>query len=356
MSSMMKNFLSVFAQKEEDQKVDVEVEKLSHFDKEFYGAMDTEELAIAVKQAKLDAERAKLFAKQLADFAKGDIEKTEDVEKKYDAPGRGQHERPIVAFVGASPSKIDFIRNRPFSGLVGKTMSDLYLKNLGLDESSVYMTNVVKEFCFDANRKPTDPSSEKMAEALPAFVEEMENVKPRFIVALGKTAKAVISEISEEWLPHPRAINMNTDSGEVERKMKRLAKKVSTPDHVLKGVIAKSGDDKQIVYGVVMEPFVNDTDNNWTTPDQIEEAAHLFMKSFRQIDTEHSREDISATPVENWIQHEDTIIGGQEVSAGSWVMGVKIEDPDEWAAIKDGAYTGFSIDAVTRINPTMLLK
>lgn len=353
MSSVMQNFLRVFTQREEDQ--DVEVEKLSHFDKEFYGNMDSEELALAVKQAKLDAERAKLFAKQLADFSSDDVQKEEDV-KKYEAPGRGQADRPVVAFVGSSPSKIDFIRNRPFSGLVGKTMGELYLSHLGLDMSEVYFTNVVKEFCFDEERHPTDPSAEVMAAALPDFVAEMEEVKPRFIVALGKTAKSVIGEIAEEWVPHPRAINMNTDSGEVERKMKRLSKKVSAADKVMEGVILKSTDDQQIVYGVVMEPFVNDTDENWSTPDQIEEAAHLFMKSFRQIDTEHSRDNIDATPVENWIQREDGMVGEQLVTAGSWVMGVKIEDPEEWAMIKAGDYTGFSIDAMTRIDPTLLLQ
>lgn len=320
------------------------------------GAIVAKELNIedmSQEQLALEVEEAKAHLDKLASLMKAIEPVVEDV---YVPPGRGQSDRPLVAFVGASPSKIDFIRRRPFSGLVGKTMSELYLGNLGLDESQVYLTNVVKEFCFDADRNPTDPSSEKLAEALPSFVAEMESVKPRFIVALGKTAKSVIGEIAEEWAPHPRAINMNTDSGEVERKMKRLAKKVATPDSVLEGVICKSDTDKQIVYGVVMEPFANDSDKNWTTPDQIEEAAHLFMKSFRQIDTEHSRRDIDATPVENWIQHEDTVIGGQPVKAGSWVMAVKIEDTEQWESVKAGEYTGFSIDAMTRIDPTMLLS
>lgn len=349
MNKAMANFLHVFSQKEDEH----DVMKLDHFDMEIFSAMNDEELRLEVRQAQLFADRAKLRVSEI----KALVTKSEDEEvEKFVAPGRGQSESPVVAFVGASPSKIDFVRDRPFSGLVGHTMNELYIPNLGLSVDDIYFTNIVKKFCFDEDRHPTDPSPEVLAEALPAFVAEMQAVQPRFIVALGKTARSVIGEISEEWTPHPRAINMNTDSGEVERKMKRLAKKIEKSDATMEGVILKSEDDKQIVYGVVMEPMENDTDDNWTTADQIENAAHLFMKSFRQIDTEHSRENIDATPVENWIQHEDTIIGGQEVKAGSWVMGVKIEDPEQWASVKAGEYLGFSIDATTRIDPTMLLQ
>ncbi len=354
MNSKLEQFLNMFAPEEGDITTELQIQKLHEFDREYYGGLNPEELILEIKQAKLNVDRAKLFVSELQEFVT--VDKSDEKEREYDAPGRGQTDRPMVAFVGASPSKIDFIRKRPFSGLVGKTMSDLYLHNLGLSENEVYFTNIVKDFCFDEHRHPTDPSQEVLEESLPDFVEEMESVKPRFIVAMGRTAKSVIGEISEEWVPHPRAINMNTDSGEVERKMKRLSKKVATPDRVIEGVIAKSDDDKQIVYGVVMEPMENDTDDNWTNASQIEEAAHLFMKSFREIDTEHSRENISATPVESWLAHEDTVVGGQEVKAGSWVMAVKVEDPEEWASVKDGGYTGFSIDAVTRIDPTMLLR
>lgn len=342
-------FLDFFGHGDEEH----DVMKLDEFDKQFFGSLSQDELKLEVRQAQLFADRAKLRVTEIKTM----VHKAEETDvDKFVAPGRGQDEAPIVAFVGSSPSKIDFIRRRPFSGLVGKTMTELYLDNLGLTMDDVYFTNIVKEFCFDEERHPTDPSAEVLAAALPDFVSEMQNVQPRFIVALGKTAKSIIGEIAEEWVPHPRAINMNTDSGEVERKMKRLAKKIEKSDATMEGIILKSEDDKQIVYGVVMEPMENDTDDNWTTADQIESAAHLFMKSFRQIDTEHNRENIDATPVENWIQHEDTIIGGQTVKAGSWVMGVKIEDPEQWASVKAGEYSGFSIDATTRIDPTMLLQ
>jgi hypothetical protein len=183
----------------------------------------------------------------------------------------------------------------------------------------------------------------------------METVEPRFIVALGKTAARFIGDAAEEWVPHPRAIRLMGDSGEVGRKMARLKKSVSEPTETISGTVIKSNDEKQIVYGVVMEPYTNDTDQNWTSDDQIESAAHSFMKNFRLIDTKHTRVDIDAVPVESWLQHEDTVINGQPVKAGSWVMGVKIDDKDEWAKVKSGEYQGFSIDAFAHIAPSLQL-
>jgi len=190
-----------------------------------------------------------------------------------------------------------------------------------------------------------------------SFVEEIKLVAPRYIVALGKTAKNAIGQICEEWMPHPRGINMHGDTGEVHKKMSRLTKKMgdSIIGQPIDCNISKSDDEKQIVYGVVMEPMKNDSDGNFSLPEDIESAAHLFLKEFRMIDTEHPREDIAATPVERWITTEDTELGGNPVAKGTWVMGVHIEDKDAWDKVKSGEYTGFSIDARAYIDPNVLL-
>lgn len=268
--------------------------------------------------------------------------------------GRGDR-FPEVAFVGASWSQIDSIRSRPFSGMVGKTLDELYVAPLGLSMDDVYLTTIVKGHCVDEDGVAADPTFDEVSAEWEEFVAEMEYVQPRFVVALGKTARGYLKGVYSEWVPHPRAINMLGDSGECERKMARLHKKIETPTETISGTIIKSVDEKQIVYGVVMEPLENDTDENWTTQEQIEEAAHFFMKNFRLIDTDHTRVDIDAVPVESWVQHEDTVINGEAVKAGSWVMGVKVDSPDEWAKVKDGEYAGFSIDAFARIAPHLAL-
>lgn len=268
--------------------------------------------------------------------------------------GRGA-KFPEVAFVGASLSVVDKIRNRPFSGIVGKTLDELYVAPLGLSPDEVYFTTIVKDHCVDSEGFSVDPTNAQIVEAWEEFSAEMSEVQPRFIVALGKTARGYLQEAAAEWVPHPRAVNMLGDSGEVNRKMLRLAKKVAEPDETISGTIIKSVDEKQIVYGVVMEPMENDTDENWTSPGEIETAAHFFMKNFRLVDSEHTRVDIDATPVESWVAHEDTVINGQPVKAGSWLMGIKVEDENEWGKVRDGDYSGFSIDAFARIDPNLVL-
>lgn len=286
-----------------------------------------------------------------------EVEKEEQVEEDApvpELPGRGVM-FPDVAFVGASPSHVDAIRHRPFSGIVGKTLEDEYVRKAGLDPSRVYLTNIFKDHCTNEHGKGIDPTDEQMRAALPEFIAEMNIVQPRYIVALGKKAHKYIKEISEEWVPHPRAINILGNSGEVERKMTRLSKKVAEPTETFEATIIRKSEDQRLVTSVVMEPFESDTDMNWTTADQIEEAAHYFMKNFRLIDAEHSREDITAAPVESWVAREDTVINGQPVKAGSWVMTVKVDDDDEWSKVVSGEYTGFSIDAYARINPNALI-
>jgi len=287
------------------------------------------------------------------------LESHEEVpaDKADPLPGRG-HRGAKVAFVSASPSKLDKIRNRPFSGMVGKTLEELYIEPLDLTLDDVYLTNIVKDLVTDEAGNPIEPTAEQIQEALPEFVKELEEVGPVAVVALGKSAHKALAEIAAEWVPHPRAIRIWGNSGEVERKMNRLRKSMQDGYMHLSCEIIKQdnvNEDRQIVYGVVMEPNENDTDLNWTTPEEIEKAAHYFMRNFQLIDTDHTRVDIDAVPVESWVSPDDTMLGGKLVKAGSWVMGVHITDSDQWGKIKSGEYTGFSIDALAKIDPNSLI-
>ena len=278
----------------------------------------------------------------------------EETELPVELAGRGVR-YPDVAFVGTSPSLVDSIRNRPFSGIVGKTLEEDYVNKSGLSMDNVYMTTLVKSHCTNEHGKGVDPTDEEIRESMVEFVAEMELVQPRYIVALGKKAHKYLGDLAEEWVPHPRALNILGNSGEVDRKLARLVKKLDEPTGTLECQIIRKSEDMKLVTGVVMEPLENDTDYNWTTPEQIEEAAHFFLKNFRAIDAEHSREDIDAAPVESWIAREDTVVDGTPVKAGSWLMTVKVEDDEEWEKVVSDKYTGFSIDAFARINPNALL-
>jgi uracil-DNA glycosylase family 4 len=284
--------------------------------------------------------------------------------------GRGK-KGAKVAFIGASPSRLDIIRKKVFSGPVGATVRDLYIGGLGLTEDEVYLGNIVPLYLSTDNDTPREPNAEEVAKWMPSLDAEIAEIEPAFVVALGKTAHNALAGIAEVWVPHPRAVNIYGDSGEVGRKLRKLATAVAeisekpaateiTPSEGTKSVdhiaIAKTDDERQIVYGVAMEPGVYDTDQNWTSSDEIEGAAHYFMQNFQQIGTEHTEVITKAYPVESYLAPCDLTIGDKDVKTGSWVMGIKIEDTAEWELVKSGEYTGFSIGALANIDPENMME
>lgn len=110
--------------------------------------------------------------------------------------------------------------------------------------------------------------------------------------------------------------------------------------------VLKADKAKQIVYGVVLSPDEVDSQDDWMSSDDIEKAAHDYMAASRVIGAEHSR-PMDATPVESYIAPQDLNVDGQNgpqvVKKGSWILGVKVIDPDEWEKVMSGDYTGFSV-------------
>lgn len=113
--------------------------------------------------------------------------------------------------------------------------------------------------------------------------------------------------------------------------------------------IAKRDDARQIVYGVVLEPYVVDAQGDWETPESIEETAHNFMKMYREQGVEHVTKSDLIYPVESYIAPTDMVWedadgNSETVKKGSWVLGSKIEDASIWDAVKNGLLTGFSVE------------
>jgi len=119
-------------------------------------------------------------------------------------------------------------------------------------------------------------------------------------------------------------------------------------------------EEKRLVYGVALEPMAVDTWLDFETAETIEETAHNYLLAHRGVGVEHERE-IKSAPVESYIapvdfwfegtpQNEDTL-----VRKGSWVLVVKVLDDDEWARVKDGTYTGFSIQGQGKRRPVELM-
>lgn len=135
---------------------------------------------------------------------------------------------------------------------------------------------------------------------------------------------------------------------------KKLKRNVSKIEKILKSEriipIFKANPSKQIVYAVVLAPNEIDSQDDYMEPDEIEKAAHRYLANSRVVGSGHSK-PIKAHPVESFIAPQDfTVEGGQygdqEVKKGSWVLGVKIDDPDEWQKVVNGEYQGFSVGGV----------
>ncbi|RYF51087.1 MAG: hypothetical protein EOO38_04075 [Cytophagaceae bacterium] len=110
--------------------------------------------------------------------------------------------------------------------------------------------------------------------------------------------------------------------------------------------IAKSEPMKQVVIGVVLAPNELDSQGDTISAEDIEKAAHGFMGTSRIIGSEHGA-PIEAHPVESYIAPQDLTFDGPDgrtiVTKGSWVLGVKVNDPEQWAQVMSDGYTGFSI-------------
>ncbi|MGG3131336.1 XkdF-like putative serine protease domain-containing protein [Bacillus pumilus] len=107
-------------------------------------------------------------------------------------------------------------------------------------------------------------------------------------------------------------------------------------------VIAKAGDAQRLVYGIVYEPNVADAHGDYMTPEEIEKAAHGFLKDAREIDKQHDFQGGVGEVVESYIAPSDFEMGDEVIKKGSWVLVTKASD-EIWEQIQKGEITGYSM-------------
>ncbi|SFM29016.1 Putative phage serine protease XkdF [Gracilibacillus orientalis] len=106
--------------------------------------------------------------------------------------------------------------------------------------------------------------------------------------------------------------------------------------------INKDDEDQQLVYGVVYEPDVEDSHEDFMTAPEIEKAAHGFMKDARNIDKQHDFESGVGEVVESYIAPAEFQLGEETITKGSWVLVTKASD-EVWEEVKKGEITGYSM-------------
>ena len=95
-------------------------------------------------------------------------------------PGEGNPNADIV-FVGEGPGFHEDQQGRPFVGAAGKFLDEL-LASIGLNRRDVYICNVIK--CRPPGNR--DPLPGEIAECKPWLDQQLEAIKPKVIVTLGR--------------------------------------------------------------------------------------------------------------------------------------------------------------------------
>ena len=90
-----------------------------------------------------------------------------------------------IVFVGEAPGKQEDLQGKPFVGASGRFLNEM-LAAAGLNRDDVYITNIVK-YRPPANR---DPLPEEKQAFWPYLVQQLEIIKPRVVITLGRHSGA----------------------------------------------------------------------------------------------------------------------------------------------------------------------
>jgi DNA polymerase len=101
--------------------------------------------------------------------------------------GDGNPEAELL-FVGEGPGEQEDLRGIPFCGRAGELLTSMIEKGLGIPRASVYICNVVK--CRPPGNRT--PLADEVGACRRFLDGQIEAVRPRVIVALGKPATSTL--------------------------------------------------------------------------------------------------------------------------------------------------------------------
>lgn len=127
---------------------------------------------MSTKQAKLDDIQAQILSDNICPDLAGQATQL--------VFGTGSADADIV-FIGEAPGKNEDLKGEPFVGAAGKFLNEM-LAMIGLERKDIYITNIVK-YRPPNNR---DPLPAEKAAFLPFLKKQLEIIKPKLIVTLGR--------------------------------------------------------------------------------------------------------------------------------------------------------------------------
>jgi len=124
----------------------------------------------------------------------------------------------------------------------------------------------------------------------------------------------------------------------------------------------KQDDEERIVYGIVLEPDVVDSQGDVIDKEEIRKAMHTWMEEYQLISYMHQDSSGNLLPLSAIEPDSSPILdsvrviacfqapvtyydpeSGELIREGTWVLGTRIRDPMLWDKIKRGEITGYSI-------------
>ena len=118
-------------------------------------------------------------------------------------------------------------------------------------------------------------------------------------------------------------------------------------------------EERKVVVGVALVPEkriyrkIKDKEFNiFFSKQTIAKAQELYMRNLNanNVTSEHEKPVENATVIESWIveseKNDKSNLYKLNAPVGSWVIMMKINNSQEWEAIKQGEYKGFSIEGV----------
>lgn len=130
------------------------------------------------KQQQLDGVRDKILAEDPAPDLRHDATQL--------VFGDGNPDAEVV-FIGEAPGKSEDEQGLPFVGAAGRFLNEM-LEMVGLERSDVYITNIVK-YRPPGNR---DPYPDEKAAFLPYLHAQLEVIKPKLVITLGRHSLEVL--------------------------------------------------------------------------------------------------------------------------------------------------------------------
>ncbi len=113
-------------------------------------------------------------------------------------------------------------------------------------------------------------------------------------------------------------------------------------------IIAKN-EAERIIVAIAMEPMVKDTDNEVFNEITIRNAAHKFLEHYRAFNVEHIKSEPGIALIESYITPMDTILNGEKIKKGTWIISMKIHDDETWIGVLNGDFDGVSIEGLGQL-------